>query len=100
MIDQYKYTWKMVKPLIPIIFLAIWVVLFEDKIWPDWENEIPIKNFGRGEIQWEYDMNSDQAKENYRFEFIQITGIADTSKHDTLIVDLSLIHISEPTRPY
>ena len=41
MIDQYKYTWKMVKPLIPIIFLAIWVVLFEDKIWPDWENEIP-----------------------------------------------------------
>ena len=33
----------MVKPLIPIIFLAIWVVLFEDKIWPDWENEIPLK---------------------------------------------------------
>ena len=31
MIDQYKYTWKMVKPLIPIIFLAIWVVLFEEK---------------------------------------------------------------------
>ena len=58
MIDQYKYTWKMVKPLIPIIFLAIWVVLFEDKIWPDWENEIPVKSFGRGEIQWEYDMNS------------------------------------------
>ena len=61
MIDQYKYTWKMVKPLIPIIFLAIWVVLFEDKIWPDWENEIPIKNFGRGEIQRDYEMNSDHA---------------------------------------
>ena len=87
MIDQYKYTWKMVKPLIPIIFLAIWVVLFEDKIWPDWENEIPVKSFGRGEIQWEYDMNSEQAKENYRFEFIQLTGVADTSRHDTLIVD-------------
>ena len=70
----------MVKPLIPIIFLAIWVVLFEDKIWPDWENEIPIKIFGRGEIQWEYDMNSEQAKENYRFEFIQLTGVADTSR--------------------
>ena len=77
----------MVKPLIPIIFLAIWVVLFEDKIWPDWENEIPVKNFGRGEIQWEYDMNSEQAKENYRFEFIQLIGAADTSRHDTLIVD-------------
>ena len=46
----------MVKPLIPIIFLAIWVVLYEDKIWPEWENEIPVKNFERGEIQWEYDM--------------------------------------------
>ena len=79
MIDQYKYTWKMVKPLIPIIFLAIWVVLFEDKIWPDWENEIPVKNFGRGEIQWEYDMNSEQAKENYRFEFIQLTGNDDNA---------------------
>ena len=87
MIDQYKYTWKMVKPLIPIIFLAIWVVLFEDKIWPDWENEIPIKKFGRGEIQWEYDMNSKQAKENYRFQFIQLTGVADTSRHDTLVLD-------------
>ena len=77
----------MVKPLIPIIFLAIWVVLFEDKIWPDWENEIPVKNFGRGEIQWEYDMNSEQAKDNYRFKFIQLSGVADTSWHDTLIVD-------------
>jgi hypothetical protein len=87
MIDQYKYTWKMVKPLIPIIFLAIWVVLFEEKIWPDWENEIPAKSFGRGEIQWEYDMNSEQAKENYRFEIIQLTGVADTSRQDTLIID-------------
>ena len=77
----------MVKPLIPIIFLAIWVVLFEDKIWPDWENEIPIKNFGKGEIQWEYDMDSEQAKENYRFKIIQLTGVADTSRYDTLIVD-------------
>ena len=77
----------MVKPLIPIIFLAIWVVLFEDKIWPDWENEIPIKNFGRGEIQWENDMNTEQAKENYRFEINQLAAVADTSRHDTLIVD-------------
>ena len=77
----------MVKPLIPIIFLAIWAVLFEDKIWPDWENEIPVKNFERGEIQWEYDMNSEQSKEKYLFKFIQLTGVADTSIHDTLIID-------------
>ena len=42
MIDQYKYTWKMVKPLIPIVFLAAWARLIEDKIWTDWENEKPI----------------------------------------------------------
>ena len=34
---------KMAKPLIPIIFLD-WVALFEDKIWSDWENEIPVKS--------------------------------------------------------
>ena len=70
MIDQYKYTWKMIKPLIPIIFLALWVILFEDKIWPDWENELPVKIFSKGELQWEFDMDSELAKENYRFEFI------------------------------
>ena len=32
-------------------------------------------------------MNSEQAKENYRFEFIQLTGVADTSRQDTLIID-------------
>ena len=32
-------------------------------------------------------MNSEQAKENYRFEFIQLIGLADTSIHDTLVVD-------------
>ena len=57
MIDRYKYTWKMVKPLIPIVFLAIWAILFEDKIWPDWENEEPIRIFEKGELQWEYDMD-------------------------------------------
>ena len=77
----------MVKALITINFLSIWGWRFAVKIWPDWENKIPVKNFERGEIQWEYDMNSEQAKENYRFEFIQLTGVADTSRHDTLIVD-------------
>ena len=77
----------MVKPLIPIVFLAAWALLFEDKIWPDWENEKPIKIFEKGELQWEYEMDPDLAKENYRFEFIQLTGVADTSRHDTLIVD-------------
>ena len=61
----------MIKPLIPIIFLALWVILFEDKIWPDWEDEVPVKIFSRGELQWEFDMNSELAKENYRFKFIQ-----------------------------
>ena len=56
----------MIKPLIPIIFLALWVILFEDKIWPDWENEVPVKIFSKGELQWEFDMDSELAKENYR----------------------------------
>jgi len=87
MIDQYKYTWKMVKPLIPIVFLAAWVFLFEKKIWPDWENEIPIKIFEKGELQWEYEMDPDLAKKNYRFEFVQFEGNADTINIDTLVID-------------
>ena len=47
MIDRSKYIWKMVKPLIPIIFLALWAILFEEKIWPDWENQKPIKIFDK-----------------------------------------------------
>ena len=66
----------MIKPLIPIIFLALWVILFEDKIWPDWESEVPVKIFSKGELQWEFDMDSELAKENYRFEFIQLSGEA------------------------
>lgn len=87
MIDQYKYTWKMVKPLIPIIFLAIWVILFEEKIWPDWENEIPIKTFNQGELQWEYAMEPKIANDNYRFQFIKFSGKVDSFKDDTLIID-------------
>ena len=87
MIDQYKYTWKMIKPLIPIIFLALWVILFEDKIWPDWENEVPVKIFSKGELQWEFDMDSELAKENYRFEFIQLSGKVHKAIDDTLIID-------------
>ena len=77
----------MIKPLIPIIFLALWVILFEDKIWPDWENEIPVKIFSKGELQWEFDMNSELAKENYRFKFIQLSGEAYKTIDDTLIID-------------
>ncbi|MDG1224236.1 MAG: hypothetical protein P8O00_06625 [Candidatus Marinimicrobia bacterium] len=87
MIDQYKYTWKMVKPLIPIIFLALWVILFEEKIWPDWENEIPIKTFSKGELQWEYAMEPSIANDNYRFQFVEFSGKVDTFKNDTLIID-------------
>ena len=95
MIDQYKYTWKMVKPLIPIVFLAAWALLFEDKIWPDWENEIPIKIFQKGELQWEYEMDPDLAKENYRFEFVQFEGKADIFNKDTLIIDKNIYCIME-----
>ena len=87
MIDQYKYTWKMVKPLIPIVFFAAWALLFEEKIWPDWENEKPIKIFEKGELQWEYEMDPDLAKEKYRFEFVQFEGKVDTFNKDTLVID-------------
>ena len=87
MIDRSKYTWKMVKPLIPIVFFAMWAILFEEKIWPDWENEKPVKNFDKGELQWEYEMDPDLARDNYRFEFIQFIGKIDTYRKDTLIID-------------
>ena len=85
----------MVKPLIPIVFLAAWALLFEDKIWPDWENEIPIKIFQKGELQWEYEMDPDLAKENYRFEFVQFEGNADIFNKDTLIIDKNIYCIME-----
>ena len=87
MIDRSKYTWKMIKPLIPIVFFAMWAILFEEKIWPDWENEKPVKNFEKGELQWEYEMDADLAESNYRFEFIQFTGKIDTYSKDTLVID-------------
>tara|TARA_X000001036_G_scaffold124437_1_gene117981 strand:- start:77 stop:457 length:381 start_codon:yes stop_codon:yes gene_type:complete len=77
----------MVKPLIPIVFFAAWALLFEEKIWPDWENEKPIKIFEKGELQWEYEMDPNLAKENYRFEFVQFEGKVDTFNKDTLVID-------------
>ena len=35
----------------------MWAILFEDKIWPDWENEEAIKFFDKGELQWEHEMD-------------------------------------------
>ena len=87
MIDQYKYTWKMIKPLIPIFFLAAWAFLFEEKIWPDWENEEPIKIFEKSELQWEYEMDPDLASENYRFKFVKFEGVANSYNKDTLVID-------------
>ena len=95
MIDRYKYTWKMVKPLIPIIFLAMWAILFEDKIWPDWENEEAIKFFDKGELQWEHEMDPELAKDSYRFEFIQFIGNANSYRNDTLIVDNNVFCLME-----
>ena len=95
MIDQYKYTWKMVKPLIPIFFLAAWAFLFEDKIWPDWENEEPVKIFEKSELQWEYEMDPDLAMENYRFEFVEFEGVAKVYNKDTLVIDNNIYCIME-----
>ena len=95
MIDRSKYTWKMIKPLIPIVFLALWTILFEEKIWPDWENEEPVKIFDKGELQWEHEMDPDLAKDNYRFEFIQFVGKVDTCSKDTLIIDNNIVCLME-----
>ena len=97
MIDRYKYTWKMVKPLIPIVFLAIWAILFEDKIWPDWENEEPIRIFEKGELQWEYDMDSEISNDTYRFQFVQFSGNISGYNKDTLIIDDDVFCILEST---
>ena len=93
MIDRYKYTWKMVKPLIPIIFLAMWAILFEDKIWPDWENEEAIRIFEKGEFQWEYDMDPEISNDTYRFEFVQFSGNISGYNNDTLIVDNNVFSV-------
>ena len=87
MIDRYKYTWKMVKPLIPIAFLAIWAVLFEEKIWPNWEKEKPVKIFKKSELQWEYAMDPEISQKNYRFKFVQFSGNISSHRKDTLVVD-------------
>jgi hypothetical protein len=95
MIDRSKYTWKMVKPLIPIVFFALWANLFEEKIWPDWEKEEPVKIFDKGELQWEHEMDPDLAEDNYRFEFIQFVGKVDTFSKDTLLVDNNIVCLME-----
>ena len=95
MIDRSKYTWKMIKPLIPIVFFALWAILFEEKIWPDWEKEEPVKIFDKGELQWEHEMDPDLAEDNYRFEFIQFVGKVDTFSKDTLVVDNNIVCLME-----
>ena len=85
----------MVKPLIPIIFLAMWAILFEDKIWPDWENEEAIKFFDKGELQWEHEMLPELAKDSYRFDFKQFIGNANSYRNDTLIVDNNVFCLME-----
>ena len=95
MIDRYKYTWKMVKPLIPIVFLAIWALLFEDKIWPNWENEEPVRIFEKGELQWEYDMDPEISNDIYRFQFVQFSGNISSHRNDTLVVDDYIFCIME-----
>ena len=95
MIDRYKYTWKMVKPLIPIVYLALCTIRLEQKIWPHWQHQQPLKKFDKGELQWEHEMDPDLAEDNYRFEFIQFVGKVDTYSKDTLLVDNNIVCLME-----
>ena len=73
----------------------MWAILFEDKIWPDWENEEAIKFFDKGELQWEHEMDPELAKDSYRFKFIQFIGNANSYRNDTLIVDNNVFCLME-----
>ena len=88
--NRSRYTWKIFKPLMPIIFLAIWAHIFEDTIWKDYKEETPIMYFKTGELQWEYDMDSEVANDKYKFNIIQFSGRLSGVKVDTLYIDETL----------
>ena len=88
--NRSRYTWKIFKPLMPIIFLAIWAHIFEDTIWKNYKEEKPIMYFKTGELQWEYDMDSEVANDKYKFNIIQFSGRLSGVKVDTLYIDETL----------
>ena len=88
--NRSRYTWKIFKPLMPIIFLAIWAHIFEDTIWKNYKEEKPIMYFKTGELQWEYDMDSEVANDKYKFNIIQFSGRLSGVKVDTLYIDQTL----------
>ena len=88
--NRSRYTWKIFKPLMPIIFLAIWAHIFEDTIWKNYKEEKPIMYFKTGELQWEYDMDSEVANDKYKFNIVQFSGRLNRVKVDTLYIDETL----------
>ena len=88
--NRSRYTWKIFKPLMPIIFLAIWAHIFEDTIWKNYKEEKPIMYFKTGELQWEYDMDSEVANDKYKFNIVQFSGRLNGVKVDTLYIDETL----------
>ena len=88
--NRSRYTWKIFKPLMPIIFLAVWAHIFEDTIWKNYKEEKPIMYFKTGELQWEYDMDSEVANDKYKFNIVQFSGRLSSIKVDTLYIDETL----------
>ena len=88
--NRSRYTWKIFKPLLPIIFLAIWAHIFEETIWKNYREEKPIMFFKTGELQWEYDMDSEVANDKYKFNIVQFSGRLSGVKIDTLYIDETL----------
>ena len=88
--NRSRHRWKIFKPLMPIIFLAIWAHIFEDTIWKNYKEEKPIMYFKTGELQWEYDMDSEVANDKYKFNIIQFSGRLSGVKVDTLYIDETL----------
>ena len=88
-----KYTWKIFKPLIPLIFLGIWANIFEDTIWKNYKKEKPIAYFKNSDLQWEFEMDERVAKDKYQFNIIQYSGQLDMIKMDTIYIDKTLMCI-------
>ena len=81
------YSFKMIKPLIPICIFVIWSIIFEEKIWISWKDEEPTKIFDRGELLWEFQMDFDLANEKYRYKYIQTNGEVTSINKDTIYID-------------
>ena len=88
--NRSKYTWKIFKPLMPILFLGVWAHIFEDTIWKNYKEEKPIMHFKAGELQWEYDMNAEITNDKYRFNIVQFAGVLKRVQVDTINIDMTI----------